>query len=206
MPLIDLVAITLPGFGPIVVATIAAIVVIGVLNAYLPAFANLGASLGRDGAPAALVRARRRGRAPFRAARSRCSPCSSLVYIAVFFVFHLDLQTFILIHTSSMVAVYAVGMVAAVRLLRVGQRGLVDGGDLGRAGGRPAGAGRMAPDRPRCARRGRRRGDRRPKGALLVVSARIRPSGAAVSSISATPSVRASSPTRDCPRRCSRRT
>ena len=29
--------------------TIAAIVVVGVLNAYLPAFANLGASLGRDG-------------------------------------------------------------------------------------------------------------------------------------------------------------
>jgi len=33
-------------------------------------------------------------------------------------VFHLDLETFILIHTSSMIAVYTVGMIAAVRLLQ----------------------------------------------------------------------------------------
>jgi amino acid efflux transporter len=43
----------------------------------------------------------------------------------VFFVFHLDLQTFILIHISSMVAVYALGMVSAVKLLRVGSAGWV---------------------------------------------------------------------------------
>jgi amino acid efflux transporter len=49
VPLIDLVAVTLPGTGPIVVAVIATVVVIGVANAYLPAFAKLGASLGRDG-------------------------------------------------------------------------------------------------------------------------------------------------------------
>jgi amino acid efflux transporter len=41
-----------------------------------------------------------------------------VAYCAVFFAFHLDLQTFILFHTSSMVAVYLVGMVAAVRLLK----------------------------------------------------------------------------------------
>jgi amino acid efflux transporter len=40
-----------------------------------------------------------------------------VIYIGAFFVFHLDLETFILIHTSSMVAIYAAGMVAAVRLL-----------------------------------------------------------------------------------------
>ena len=49
VPLIDLVAVTLPGVGPIIVAVIAVVVVVGVLNAYVPAFANLGASLGRDG-------------------------------------------------------------------------------------------------------------------------------------------------------------
>ena len=42
----------------------------------------------------------------------------TLTYTTVFFVFRLDLQTFILLHTSSMIAVYALGMVAALRLLR----------------------------------------------------------------------------------------
>jgi amino acid efflux transporter len=116
VPLIDLVAITLPGFGPLVVGMIAAIVVIGVLNAYLPAFANLGASLGRDGhLPRWFARGAAAGEVPRRALA--LFAVQMVVYIAVFFVFHLDLQTFILIHTSSMVAVYAVGMVAAVRLL-----------------------------------------------------------------------------------------
>lgn len=116
VPLIDLVAITLPGFGPLIVGTIAAVVVIGVLNAYLPAFANLGASLGRDGhLPRWFARGAEAGAVPRRALA--LFAVQMVVYIAVFFLFHLDLQTFILIHTSSMVAVYAVGMVAAVRLL-----------------------------------------------------------------------------------------
>jgi amino acid efflux transporter len=116
VPLIDLVAITLPGFGPFIVGTIAAIVVIGVLNAYLPAFANLGASLGRDGhLPRWFARGAEAGAVPRRALA--LFAVQMVLYIGVFFVFHLDLETFILIHTSSMVAVYAVGMVAAVRLL-----------------------------------------------------------------------------------------
>lgn len=117
VPLIDLVAITLPGFGPLIVGTIAAVVVVGVLNAYLPAFANLGASLGRDGhLPRWFARGAEAGAVPRRALA--LFAVQMAIYIGVFFVFHLDLQTFILIHTSSMVAVYAVGMVAAVRLLR----------------------------------------------------------------------------------------
>jgi amino acid efflux transporter len=116
VPLIDLVAITLPGWGPLIVGTIAAVVVIGVLNAYLPAFANLGASLGRDGhLPRWFARGAAAGEVPRRALA--LFAVQMVVYIAVFFVFRLDLQTFILIHTSSMVAVYAVGMVAALRLL-----------------------------------------------------------------------------------------
>ena len=43
----------------------------------------------------------------------------------VFFGLPLNLETFILIHTSSMVAVYALGMVAAVKLLRPGTAGWV---------------------------------------------------------------------------------
>jgi len=122
VPLIDLVAVTLPGFGPIVVAVIAAVVVIGVANAYYPAFANLGASLGRDGdLPRWFAKGAEAGAVPRRALG--WFGIQSLVYTAVFFVFHLDLQTFILIHISSMVAVYALGMIAAVKLLRVGSAG-----------------------------------------------------------------------------------
>jgi amino acid efflux transporter len=40
-----------------------------------------------------------------------------LGYTAVRFAFDIDLEVFVLIHTSSMVAVYLLGMVAAVRLL-----------------------------------------------------------------------------------------
>lgn len=124
VPLIDLVAVTLPGFGPVVVAVIAAIVVIGVANAYYPAFANLGASLGRDGdLPRWFAKGAESGAVPRRALG--WFGIQSLVYTTVFFVFHLDLQTFILIHISSMVAVYALGMVSAVKLLRVGSAGWV---------------------------------------------------------------------------------
>lgn len=124
VPLIDLVAVTLPGFGPIVVAVIAAVVVIGVANAYFPAFANLGASLARDGdLPRWFARGAEAGAVPRRALG--WFGIQSLVYTTLFFVLHLDLQTFILIHTSSMVAVYALGMVAAVRLLRVGSVGWI---------------------------------------------------------------------------------
>lgn len=124
VPLIDLVAVTLPGIGPVVVAVIAAVVVIGVSNAYLPAFAKLGASLGRDGdLPAWFGRGAEAGAVPRRALG--WIAVQSLIYTTIFFVLHLDLQTFILIHISSMVAVYAVGMVAAVKLLRVGSAGWV---------------------------------------------------------------------------------
>jgi amino acid efflux transporter len=124
VPLIDLVSVTLPGSGPVVVAAIATIVVIGVANAYLPAFANLGASLGRDGdLPGWFAKGAEAGAVPRRALG--WFGIQSLVYTTVFFVFHLDLETFILIHTSSMVAVYALGMVAAVRLLRRGSVGWI---------------------------------------------------------------------------------
>ncbi len=72
VPLIDLVALTFPGVGPVVVAVIAAIVAVGVLNAYIPAFANLAASLGRDGHLPRWLREGRRRAAACRAERS-CS-------------------------------------------------------------------------------------------------------------------------------------
>ena len=117
VPLIDLVAITLPVVGPTIVAVIAVVVVVGVLNAYVPAFANLGASLGRDGhLPRWFAKGAEPGGVPRRALA--VFAVLSLTYSVLFFAFGLELKSFILIHTSSMVAIYAIGMVAAVRLLQ----------------------------------------------------------------------------------------
>jgi amino acid efflux transporter len=116
VPLIDLVAITIPGFGPAIVAGIAVIVVIGVLNAYIPAFGNLAASLGRDGdLPRWFARGAESGAVPRRGLLLTAALC--IGYTLAFFFLHLDLEVFVLIHTSSMVAVYLLGMIAAVRLL-----------------------------------------------------------------------------------------
>ena len=116
VPLIDLVAITIPGFGPAIVAGIAVIVVIGVLNAYIPAFGNLAASLGRDGdLPRWFARGAESGAVPRRGLLLTAAIC--IGYTLAFFFLHLDLEVFVLIHTSSMVAVYLLGMIAAVRLL-----------------------------------------------------------------------------------------
>jgi amino acid efflux transporter len=116
VPLIDLVAVTLPGFGPAIVAGIAVIVVLGVLNVYVPAFGNLAASLGRDGhLPRWFARGVEGGEVPRRGLLLTAVLC--LGYTAIRFALDLDLEVFVLIHTSSMVAVYLLGMVAAVRLL-----------------------------------------------------------------------------------------
>ncbi|CAN5419064.1 amino acid permease [soil metagenome] len=116
VPLIDLVAVTVPGIGPIVVAVIAAVVAVGVLNAYIPAFGNLAASLGRDGhLPRWLAKGAEPGSVPRRALVLVCA--IELGYFALAASQGLVLTPFILIHTSAMVAVYALGMVAAVRLL-----------------------------------------------------------------------------------------
>ncbi len=116
VPLIDLVSVTAPGVGPVVVAVIAAVVAIGVLNAYVPAFGNLAASLGRDGhLPRWFAKGAEPGRVPRRGLA--LVTVIELSYFALLTWRGYDLTPFILIHTSSMVAVYALGMVAAVRLL-----------------------------------------------------------------------------------------
>lgn len=122
VPLIDLVAVTVPGVGPLVVAVIAAIVAVGVLNAYIPAFGNLAASLGRDGhLPAWFAKGAEGGSVPRRALVLVC--VIELGYFGIAASQGLVLTPFILIHTASMVAVYALGMVAAVRLLERGSLG-----------------------------------------------------------------------------------
>ena len=122
VPLIDLVDVTVPVVGPIVVAVIAAVVAVGVLNAYVPAFANLAASLGRDGhLPRWFAKGAEPGAIPRRALA--LTAVVELAYFGVLAAFDLNLTPLILIHTSSMVAVYALGMIAAVRLLERGSAG-----------------------------------------------------------------------------------
>lgn len=117
VPLLELVARPAPGYGAWIIAGIALIVAVGVLNAYLPAFAKLGSALGRDGhLPAWIARGSEAGQVPRRALL--VVGAINLVYFVVVVATGLDLTPFILIHTSCMVAVYALGMLAAVRLLR----------------------------------------------------------------------------------------
>lgn len=115
-PLLALVSTTLPGIGPALVTGIAAIIVLGVLNAYLPAFANLGAALGRDGhLPRWMARGAEPGRVPRRALA--VVGVEMLVVTALYFALDLDLAQFVLLNTTAVAAVYALGMLAALRLL-----------------------------------------------------------------------------------------
>lgn len=117
VPLLDLVDATAPGIGSTLVAIVTAIVCLGVMNAYLPAFAKLGAALGRDGdLPRFFAKGAAAGEVPRRAL------LLTAALVAVYFVLMLlngmNLSAFILIHTSNMVAIYAAGMLAATLLLR----------------------------------------------------------------------------------------
>ena len=113
--LLDLVATTAPGVGPAIIATIALVVCLGVLNTYAGAFAKLGSSLGRDGdLPRWFAKGAEPGGVPRRAlaltAIVQFSYFAGVVVVG-------DLTPFILINTSCMAAVYLLGMIAATRLL-----------------------------------------------------------------------------------------
>ncbi|WP_241984720.1 APC family permease [Cryobacterium adonitolivorans] len=117
VPLLDLVAASTFGVGPVLVAAIAAIVALGVLNVYIGAFAKLAASLGRDGdLPGWLAPGAESGGVPRRALVVVAALVT--VYFGLMVATGMELTPFILTHTSSMVAIYVLGMVAAVRLLR----------------------------------------------------------------------------------------
>jgi len=114
--LLDLARTGWPAVGPVLVGVVAAIVTSGVLTAYLAAFANLGSALARDGdLPRPLARLSGRARAPRRALVLTLA--LSAAYFAVLVRTGLDLEPFVRVHTSCMVAVYALGMLAALRLL-----------------------------------------------------------------------------------------
>ncbi|MHA6669167.1 APC family permease [Homoserinimonas sp. A447] len=116
VPLLDLVASAAPGVGPVAVAVIAAVVALGVLNLYLGAFAKLGASLGRDGdLPQWMAAGAESGGIPRRSLAVVAGVVA--IYLGALVAFGLNLTPFILVHTSCMIAIYVLGMIAAVRLL-----------------------------------------------------------------------------------------
>lgn len=116
VPLLTLATAVAPGPGPIAVAVVAGIVSLGVLNAYLAAFGKLGASLARNGdLPRWFERGADPGTVPRRALL--LATAVGLAYFGFMIAGGLDLEPFILIHTSNMVAIYAAGMVAAVLIL-----------------------------------------------------------------------------------------
>lgn len=122
VPLLELARLGSTGVGPIAVGAIAGIVALGVMNAYLAAFSKLGASLAlnRD-LPGWFSKGAESGGVPRRALA--LTAVVVLVYFTLMLGTGLELTPFILVHTSSMVSIYAVGMVAAVRLLRRGSVG-----------------------------------------------------------------------------------
>jgi amino acid efflux transporter len=117
VPLLGLVSSSAPGYGSWIIAVIALVVSMGVLNTYLAAFAKLGSALGRDGhLPSWIAHGAAAGEIPRRALLVVGG--IHLVYFVIVVIVGLNLTPFILIHVSCMVAVYALGMVAAVRLLK----------------------------------------------------------------------------------------
>lgn len=120
--LLDLAREGAPGAAPVMIGAVAAIVAIGVLNVYLAAFAKLGASLALTGdLPRWFARGAENGAVPRRALL--LTGAIGLVYFGLLLGRDLDLQPFILIHTASMVAIYTLGMIAAVRILERGSAG-----------------------------------------------------------------------------------
>jgi len=116
VPLLTLAARTSPGIGPIAVGVVAGIVALGVMNAYLAAFGKLGASLASTGdLPRFFRRGVEAGGIPRRALL--LTFVVAVAYLGVALITGGHLETFILIHTSNMVSIYAAGMVAAVLIL-----------------------------------------------------------------------------------------
>lgn len=114
--LLDLARAGWPAVGPVLVGVVAAVVTSGVLTAYLAAFANLGSALARDGdLPRPFARLSGRAGAPRRALA--LTLVIGAAYFAVLVRTGLELEPFVRVHTSCMVAVYALGMLAALRLL-----------------------------------------------------------------------------------------
>ncbi|HZX37914.1 MAG TPA: amino acid permease [Streptomyces sp.] len=115
-PLGDLMAKGLGGDARLLAAAAAVLLTLGTMNAYYAGAAKLGAALGRDGAlPAWLTRGSMVGEAP----RRSLGVVSGLAFVVLLAVVMTDagVEPLVLLANGSFVAVYAIGVAAAVRLL-----------------------------------------------------------------------------------------
>lgn len=115
-PLGELMARGMGGNARLLAAVAALLLTLGAMNAYFAGAAKLGAALGRDGAlPAWLTRGSTAGEVP----RRSLSVVSSLALLSLGTVAltGLGARPLVLLTTGSFVAVYAVGVTAALRLL-----------------------------------------------------------------------------------------
>jgi amino acid efflux transporter len=115
-PLGDLLAVGLGGNARILAACVALLLTIGTMNAYYAGAAKLGAALGRDGAlPAWLAAGSVAGEVPRRSliVIGVLSLVAQLVVLAT----GVGPKPLVLLTTGLFVAVYAIGVAAALRLL-----------------------------------------------------------------------------------------
>lgn len=115
-PLGELMARGLGGHARLLAAGAALLLTLGAMNAYYAGAAKLGAALGRDGAlPAWLARGSVVGEVP----RRSLGVVSVLGFAALFatVLTRTGAEPLVLLTTGSFVAVYAIGVAAAIRLL-----------------------------------------------------------------------------------------
>jgi amino acid efflux transporter len=115
-PLADLLAVGLGGHGKLLAAVAAVLLTLGTMNAYYAGAAKLGAALGRDGGlPAWLGRGSGTGQAPRRSLA--VLGASATAVLAVVVAAGIGTRPLVSLTTGLFVAVYLVGVAAAVKLL-----------------------------------------------------------------------------------------
>jgi amino acid efflux transporter len=115
-PLGELLAAGLGGDARFLAAAAAVLLTLGAMNAYFAGAAKLGAALGRDGAfPAWLTRGSLAGEVPRRSLAVLTGLAMAALGCAL--ATGVGPQPFVLLTTGLFVAVYAVGVAAAIRLL-----------------------------------------------------------------------------------------
>jgi amino acid efflux transporter len=120
-PLGELLAVAFGGDARLLAAAAALLLTLGTMNAYYAGAAKLGAALGRDGSlPAWLARGSEAGGVPRRslAVNAGLSFAALLVVVAV----GVGTAPLVWLTTGQFVAVYAIGVAAAIRLLPAGSR------------------------------------------------------------------------------------
>ncbi|MEU8061456.1 APC family permease [Microbispora bryophytorum] len=115
-PLGELMAVGLGGNARWLAAAAAVLLTLGAMNAYYAGAAKLGAALGRDGAlPGTLAEGSVAGEVPRRSLA--VNSAMSFAALAIVVATGVGSRPLVLLTTGSFVAVYAIGVAAAIKLL-----------------------------------------------------------------------------------------